>query len=248
MSGGVKNTRSALLYFYSKHYVPSKMAAVVVGPQSLDELEAIAVSKLSLIPSDRPTPPGTSSSIIALVDEAASLVPPLTPQSSSQSSPTFSPSWTTPFPNLLTTLPLRSMRKLYLSFPLPPQRHKKDRSPTHLLGHLLGHEGKGSAFAVLQDASLITGLSAGARMEDSSQLLFQVEVALTEEGEDRWKDVVQIIFDQISHIRRLCEHPTADDRHDLETRWSEVAKINAMHFSQNSPSHPYSFAPSMAQR
>ena len=35
------------------------------------------------------------------------------------------------------------MKKLYLLFPLPPQKHKKELASTRLLSFLVGHEGKG---------------------------------------------------------------------------------------------------------
>jgi secreted Zn-dependent insulinase-like peptidase len=74
------------------------------------------------------------------------------------------------WPVLLTTLPLGDVRRLHLYTPVPPVLHKPDQSPIHFLSHVLGHEGFGSSFAVLQDAGLITSLSAGGRINAIDQV------------------------------------------------------------------------------
>ena len=163
----VSDARAALLYFHHKHYKASNMTAVVVGPQSLSELYSIAYPKFSSIPSRHSS---LSDSVPSAIREAIDCVPVPDISPAPDATPSFRPAIQTPFPNLLTNNPLRTLRKLYLMFPLPPQRHKKDNSPTRLLSSLLGHEGEGSAFAVLQDEGLITGLSAGTRFEDSEQV------------------------------------------------------------------------------
>ena len=53
-----------------------------------------------------------------------------------------------------------------------------------VLSHLFGYEGKGSAFALLQDKGWISSLSAGNRISSPDQTLFQVQMNLTADGED----------------------------------------------------------------
>ena len=79
-------------------------------------------------------------------------------------------------------------------FPLPPVFCHPDRSPSAILSHLLGHEGPHSPFAVLQNAGLLSSLSAGARVAAPDFTLFQVSVALTEAGEAQWRKVADVIF------------------------------------------------------
>lgn len=191
----VSDARAALLYFHHKHYKASNMTAVVVGPQSLSELYSIAYPKFASIPSH---PSSLSDPVPAAIREAIDCIPVPAISPASDATPAFRPAFQTPFPNLLTTNPLRTLRKLYLMFPLPPQRHKKDKSPTRLLSSLLGHEGVGSAFAVLQDEGLITGLCAGTRFEDSEQVRNTIEAERPlDEQVNKWRHIM--IFLTLSH-------------------------------------------------
>ncbi|KAL7552322.1 hypothetical protein ACHAWF_015546 [Thalassiosira exigua] len=226
--------RAALLAFHEKHYTPANMTAVVIGPQSLDELESWAVPRLSQI-SDRSQhkhdkdqegeedDDGSKSdssdkweamqrAAAQLIDEAANDAPPVSIQAAEtvEHRSAFRPElqggkW----PVVVTTKPLSSVRKLVLHFPLPPTWNVPDRSPTSLLSHLFGHEGPGSPFARLQDAGWISSLSAGNRVTGPDQALFQISVTLTAEGEEHWKDVAKVIFDYGKLIRRFAEDSTA---------------------------------------
>mmetsp|Transcript_22399 Transcript_22399/g.46576 ORF Transcript_22399/g.46576 Transcript_22399/m.46576 type:complete len:1143 (+) Transcript_22399:186-3614(+) len=242
----VSDARAALLYFHRKHYKASKMTAVVVGPQSLSELYSIAYPKFSSIPSYHTS---LSDDIPVSIRDSIDAVPVPDICPDPNVTPLFRPGFQTPFHNLLTNNPLRTLRKLYVMFPLPPQRHKKDRSPTRLLSSLLGHEGVGSSFAALQDKGLITGLSSGTRFEDSEQSMFQIDFSLTPEGEADYVNVVQLVLDHIALIRsHSSPSPTSASSSPLAQHWAEIATLNRIHFSQSSPSPPYVFAPSLAQR
>jgi secreted Zn-dependent insulinase-like peptidase len=59
---------------------------------------------------------------------------------------------------------------------------------------ILGHEGPGSSFAALQNEGLVTSVSSGPRVSGPDQTLFQLDVALTEQGEERWKEVVDLLM------------------------------------------------------
>ena len=74
---------------------------------------------------------------------------------------------------------------------------------------MFGYEGKGSAFALLQDKGWISSLSAGNRISSPDQTLFQVQMNLTADGEDSWKDVVKVIFDYVDVL---------NFRHDIKIK------------------------------
>uniref|UniRef100_A0A7S4QE70 Peptidase M16 N-terminal domain-containing protein n=1 Tax=Ditylum brightwellii TaxID=49249 RepID=A0A7S4QE70_9STRA len=253
--------REALLAFHARHYRPENMVIVIVGPQSLDTLEewvvprfAPMIDRWSLKQKDTTS----FTEIEQLINDAATDAPetrydkPLPPYH-----PAFQPkiqggSW----PVLLTTLPLRSMRKLVLLFPLPSVRKVPDRSPVSILSHLLGHEGPGSSFAALQDAGYLSSLSTGSRIAAPDQTLLQIDVSLTEDGETHWTKVVETLF---QHCRLLYQTAlTARDGkdetersaalNDLQRMWGEISSLNSMNFHQTSPSAAYSFAPALAQR
>jgi insulysin len=155
------------------------------------------------------------------------------------------------WPVLLTIKPVKSMRKLVLNFPMPSTRYMSDKNPATVLSHLLGHEGPGSPFAALQNEGLITSLSSGSRISGPDQTLFQLDVGLTEQGEERWEEVVDLIM---AHCRLIHEtavdakkNPGGSADQDLRRIWGELATLGAMTFEQTSPSAAYDFAPSLVQ-
>jgi insulysin len=267
--------RAALLAFHRYHYRPKNMAVVVVGPQELDTLESWAVPRFSNIPDDfleeledTMVANGDSENhseeyatkwfrleklATKLIEEAAKEAPPVSVQDAKtvNYNPAFRPElqggkW----PVLVTTKPLQSMRKLVLFFPMHPTYDNPDRSPTRILSHLFGHEGKGSPFATLQDSGWISSLSAGTRVGGPDQNLFQIDVSLTEEGEVHWKEVVNVIF---AYGKMLCDAvevslknnetcnatAAAAEEDVLRRVWDEVGRIDRMHFHQTSPGAVY---------
>ena len=272
--------RAALLAFHERHYRPKNMTAVMIGPQSLDELEAWVVPRFGQIPdrwldkengeskddeegddssTDKEKWEAMERAAAKLVGGSASDAPPIAVKAAEtvEHRSAFRPelqggTW----PVVVTTKPLQSVRKLVLHFPLPPTWHIPDRSPTSLLSHLFGHEGKGSPFAVLQDKQWISALSSGSRVSAPDQNLFQIGINLTAEGEKHWKDVAQVIFDYGKMVCSIAEESLASEGKDADTCkndkelrriWDEVVALDRMRFHQTSPGAVYSFAPSVAQ-
>jgi insulysin len=243
--------REALLAFHKRHYRPDNMTVVVVGPQSLDVLEEWIVPRFAKIQTryvDKGQEEMTQEE--KLVNDSAEDQPndsfgsPPVPYN-----PAFKPEIQGQWPVLLTTKPLQSLRKIFLYFPLPSTREMGDQSPYSLLSHLLGHEGKGSCFAVLQDAELVDTLSVGPRLADSDQSLLQINISLTEKGEEQWREVVATIFEycrMLEAIVKNAKEGSESDQAVLERTWDEICTIRQLSFHQNSPSDAFSFVPSVA--
>mmetsp|Transcript_31398 Transcript_31398/g.66877 ORF Transcript_31398/g.66877 Transcript_31398/m.66877 type:complete len:988 (+) Transcript_31398:765-3728(+) len=250
------------------------MTAVMIGPQSLDELESWVVPRFGQIPDrwlnkDAGDGKDEDGDIAAtdddkkwqamkrvaaqLIGESAGDAPPVSSDAAVEPSSAFRPElqggkW----PVVVTNKPIQSVRKLDLLFPLPPTWNMPDKSPTSLLSHLFGHEGPGSPFAYLQDAGHITSLTAGHRISGPDQTLFQIGVNLTEEGENQWKEVAKVIFDYGRMVCRAAAESLASEegdqcKNELRCIWDEVAALDRMRFHQTSPGAVYSFAPSVAQ-
>lgn len=244
--------REALLAFHKKHYTPENMTVVVVGPQSLDTLEEWIVPRFARVQNNfEEKSQEELSKAEKLVDMAATDLPkdsfgcPPVPYNPAFKAEVQKNQW----PVLLTTKPLQSLRKLYLYFPLPSTREYGDQSPYALLGHLMGHEGKGSIFSDLQNKELITSLSAGPRLADVDQSLMQINISLTEKGEEQWQDVVSIVFQYCKMLQRTCENVKNGDEkdmHELHRIWDEIITVRKLNFDQTSPSNAYSFAPNFA--
>ena len=164
----LNDLREALLAFHAKHYRPDQLTVVVAGPQSLDEFQRWVVPRFAPMQARHFSP---TTKAEQMVEQGAAEAPAFTFQKVDQDAP---PLFHSPFysllqqqqqqqPLLVTTKPVRSMRRLVLQFPLPSVHTAGDQSPVAVLSHLLGHEGPHSAFAVLQNAQLLSSLSAGAR-------------------------------------------------------------------------------------
>ena len=250
----IDNLRQALLAFHSKHYRPDQLTVVVAGPQSLDELQSWVIPRFApMKPRSFPATAGNMTPAEQLVEEGAADAPKYSfdqftelnipqgnePEFHSPFKPDFqNGQW----PVLITTKPVRSVRRLVLMFPLPPCHLNPDQSPSSVLSHLLGHEGPNSSFAVLQNEGFLTSLSAGPRSTGPDFTLFQIDVNLTEKGEEEWEKVVDALLQHCQLIGRAStSHPE-----DLKRIWDENAKLRRMFFHQNSPGSVYDLAPRLA--
>ena len=265
--------REALLAFHKYHYRPEAMTVVCIGPQSLDTLEKWVVPRYSAVKNRwKETDEKGMTDIEKLIEHSARDAPnnhfrtPPPPYNPAFSSDIQGGKW----PVLLTTLPLKSLRKLVLLFPVPPIRYKQDQSPLKILTHLLGHEGKGSAFALLQDAGLLTSLSTGTRISAPDQCVFQIDINLTENGESQWKDVVDCVFrhchliyqtarlalkertkmESLSEVQKKIIGEMNDvvtpNMCKLQVAWNEIISLSNMQFNQTSPGSAYNLAPGLA--
>jgi len=233
-SSQVELLRQRLLCFHAHHYRPERLTIVVAGPQDLDTLESWVVHRFGNMKARvlENMPKEVQDEIATAAKEAPEFT-----FSSIAHAQFNNPFDTTDWPKITTIEPLRAMRRLVLQFPLPPVRDL-DQSPIALLSHLLGHEGPGSSFAYLQTIGLLTSLSAGLRTTGPDFTLFQVDMSLTEQGEEQWEYVTQVIFQHVALIRSQKE--------ELARHWDENAALRALHFDQTSPNKVYALAPGLA--
>ncbi|GKY93969.1 hypothetical protein MPSEU_000363800 [Mayamaea pseudoterrestris] len=249
--------RQALLDFHSFHYRPNNLTVVVAGPQLLEQLEEWLVSKFASMPKKECLNDDTTTSTITetqqLVLDAAKEAPLYGfDQPQADYKPAFHASVpsqdgnTNKWPFVYTIKPVKNMRQLVIMWTLPPVGKNLDQSPVSVLSHLLGHEGTGSAFCVLQELGLISSLSAGARHSGPEFTLFQISVGLTEQGEENWSKMVDVIMQHVRLIQAACQDEDKVD--DLKRIYEESAKLSSMFFHQNSPGGVYDFAPSLAGR
>lgn len=168
------NLRGELLRFHEQFYSANIMKVVVLGKESLDELESMAAPIFSLIPNkDINTPqfPGK----------------PYRPEDLGM---------------MVKVVPIREVRTCEMIFPMSEVESLYKKKPCSYLSHLLGHEGPGSILALLKKRGWANDLSAGESRSCSDWSAFAVSIDLTEEGIDRVDDVVEIVFAYISMIRK----------------------------------------------
>ena len=261
--------REALLAYHRRHYRPDNFVVVVVGPQKLNTFEEWIVPKFSSIINqwDDNKLEKDMSSAELLVHTASKDAPYDTyEQSNSDPNPVpHNPPFDTKiqdnqWPILLTTLPLQSVRKMYLYFPLPSVKGYHDQSPFHFICHLLGHEGPGSCFALLQDEELVNNLSVGPRLSEADHSLLQISLSLTEKGERQWEDVIKIIFEYCHLLHEVINEAKDESKgsssngnesgssslNEVIRIWDEIQKLKSLRFHQNLPGPAFGLAPYLA--
>ncbi|MGX5914519.1 insulinase family protein [Aliidiomarina sp. Khilg15.8] len=159
--------------FFDAWYRAQHLSLVLVGPQSLDELEALAKEHFSDVAGE------------------GKALPPIT-------EPLYSPSQQGV---CIHIRPLKQACRLILTLPLPGINQDYAHKTTSLLAHLLGYEGPGSLLAELRERGWATSLSAGGGVSGSNFKDFNFNVQLTELGLEHYLEVVRIIFTAIDEVR-----------------------------------------------
>ena len=120
--------------------------------------------------------------------------------------------------------------KLIWAFPAMQGKYRS--KPHSYLGHLLGHEGKHSVFAVLKKYGLALGISAGLRTNAKQFSLFSVTVLLTEKGVERVETVLEVFFAYVCMLKATGPQNWVFEElkliSDLEFRYK--SKENAMQY------------------
>ena len=122
--------RQELIEFYNTYYSANIMRLVVLGSQSLDELETLVRPLFSQVPNHS----------FERKDIAA---------------PLFKPGQ---LPLFVQMQPLATQQQLDVSFPVADYRDQYRVNPESYLGNLIGHEGAGSLLSQLKKEGLAEGL------------------------------------------------------------------------------------------
>jgi insulysin len=173
LSRGVK-IRDEFIKFYEKHYSANRMKLVVLGRESLDELETWVAELFSAVKDQNLTryrwdnvSPYTDSELLMQ----------------------------------LSAKPVFDMRVVDLYFPYPDEEDLYASQPSRYLSHLMGHEGPGSILAYLKEKGWANGLGAGASPLCPGSALFSISVRLTEEGLKNYQEVTRVVFQYISLLK-----------------------------------------------
>ena len=169
---GASDIREDLLAFYAQHYSANVMTLVVLGRESLDELQAMVSDRFG-----------------AVADRSATEL-------------THVPSMFAPgtLPLEVRIRPEQELRELTLLFPLPSARAHYAAKPLEYIGGLLGDEGPGSPLSVLKARGWAESLSAGAGLDLYGEDAFQLSLQLTEEGVAHYRDIVALLFRAIARL------------------------------------------------
>ncbi|KCV68489.1 hypothetical protein H696_04782 [Fonticula alba] len=202
------DTRAELLSFYAKHYSSDLMSLCIVGSNSLDELEDWTRKYFSGVP-----------------------------KRESSSRPIYDPE---PYPashlmRKVRVVPVNDQRTMRINWPTFPPTTAENYGARHswYISHLLGHEGPGSALALLMEKGYATSLSSGSSSSSSSFDILSMSIELTPSGLENADEVAGIIFDYVSLLQRSGPQAWI---------WDENKLLADMQFKFLEPQNPMSHA------
>ncbi len=166
--------RKDLIDFYNSHYSAGLMTLAVLGKEPLETLRQWVMEKFSAVPNTGAEPLRID---VPLYAQGA-------------------------LPARLNVVPIKEQRSLSLSFPTPPVAGLYREKPVSYIGHLLGHEGKGSLLSLLKERGWADELSAGAGYEDRNEATFNVSMKLTPEGMKHIDEITALVFEYLGLIER----------------------------------------------
>ncbi|RVX74303.1 hypothetical protein B0A52_02135 [Exophiala mesophila] len=170
---GVK-IRDEFIRFYDRHYSANRMKLVVLGRESLDDLEKWVVELFSNVQNKN------------LSQNRWDGIDMLTEQQLSTQ---------------VFAKPVMESRSLEISFPWQDEEDMYETQPARYISHLIGHEGPGSVLAYLKESGLAQTLSAGYHTVCPGSAFFEIDIGLTPKGLENYHEVVKIVFKYIGMMK-----------------------------------------------
>ncbi|RHY67232.1 hypothetical protein DYB38_000041 [Aphanomyces astaci] len=141
-------------------------------------------------------------------------------------------------------VPVKDLRMLELSFPLPTVQDQYLSKPHRILSYVLGYEGRGSLLAYFKAMGYANSLSAGISKDFADWSLFSVKINLTHEGVANYRAMAQAVFHYIDLV--MAAPPDA-----LATYFHEAQALATLGFrfrNQEQPIHYVSWLTSNMQK
>uniref|UniRef100_A0A6A7G139 Insulin-degrading enzyme n=1 Tax=Hirondellea gigas TaxID=1518452 RepID=A0A6A7G139_9CRUS len=200
--------RDALLQFHKEWYSANAMGLTVLGKESLEELEEVVVRLFGDVANKNIT----------------------------------IPRWPEhPFNTTALTgyvVPVKDIRNLHMTWPLPDLREHYRTSPGHYLGHLIGHEGQGSLLSYLKEQGWVNSLVGGQKNGARGFSFFCVNVDLTEEGIEHVDDITTAVFQYINLL---------SSSGPLRWVFEELRDLSATSFRFKDKERPQSYVTSVSE-
>lgn len=168
------NVRDELIKFHRENYSSNIMCLSILSNESLDTLTNWTVEMFSNV-------------------ENKSLPKPIYTCSPFQSDKYLN--------QLYKVKPIRQMRNLQLTFPIPSTAQYWEYLPTRYISHLLGHESKGSLLYNFKLKGWANDLSSGASEISPGFSEFNINIELTVEGLKKYDSVIEDVFRYIEMLK-----------------------------------------------
>ncbi|XP_014680687.1 PREDICTED: insulin-degrading enzyme-like [Priapulus caudatus] len=134
-------------------------------------------------------------------------------------------------------VPVKDLRGLHVTFPIPDLHEHYKAKPGSYLGHMIGHEGPGSLLSELKAKGWVNTLVGGEESGARGFMFFIVNVDLTEEGIEHTDEIVTHIFEYLNMLRAAGP---------LEWVFRECQSLNAMTFRFKDKEKPQGFVTNVA--
>ncbi|KAG8188554.1 hypothetical protein JTE90_007162 [Oedothorax gibbosus] len=135
--------------------------------------------------------------------------------------------------------PVKNIRTLVITFPIPDLNHEYRSNPGSYLGHLIGHEGPGSLLSELKSRGWANTIVAGPEQGCRGFAFFIVDFQLTLEGIEHVDDIITLLFQYLAMLKE--EGPK-------EWISKECQKLTEMTFRFKDRERPQSYVASLANR
>jgi len=165
--------RDRLIQYYDQNYSANRMKLVILGKESLSDLEVLANEFFSKVPNKNLKPKSYESIPVLDVN----------------------------LPRVINIQSIKEIRRIQLMFPIPSQRKYFKNKPGELLAHLLGDETDGSVLSYLKEKGWATSLTAGVGTESKDFSIFGVDISLTPKGLNQIDSIVQAVLAYMDLIR-----------------------------------------------
>ncbi|EIE83827.1 hypothetical protein G6F46_002708 [Rhizopus delemar] len=169
-----QDIRQELLKFHDTYYSANIMKLCILGRESLDQLTEWAVGKFKHVRNKNIEAPSFPGH-------------PLTANELMKQ---------------IFVKPVKEVRSLEMTFPFPDQRPLYAVQPGRYLSHLIGHEGRGSILSLLKKNGWANYLQVGTIHGGIGFEFMRISVDLTEEGLNRYRDVIFTIFKYINLLKQ----------------------------------------------
>lgn len=171
--------RDQLVKMYNRYYSANLMTLVVLGNNSIDELQAMVEEQFSPI----------SNKNTVIEPYKVPLVE------------------TNRLPLKASLKPLKEIRELSLLFELPQQDKHWRVKPAMYIGEMIGYEGQGSLLQALKEKGWAESLSAGPALSDRGATLFSIDIGLTPEGYEHHEQILVELFAWLKLIQQQGIEP-----------------------------------------
>ena len=201
-----------LVDFFETQYSADQMALVVISNASLDELEALVRPKFSTIDNKSIGPDFPD--VPLYTDEQ--------------------------LPAIVEIQTQKDVNTVSYNFPLPSTQMHYRKKPEQYFSNLLGHEGPGSLYQLLNKRGWAESLGAGVEEFDENNSVASISIQLTPTGQAHIPEITDALFQYIA----LLQSTPAEEW--LYNEQSQVAALNFRFQEKSSPmSVVYRMAPTL---